>query len=134
MKLINKIFITIFAVLLSTNAVTSAEKWDMALAYGASNFHSANVDKIYRFSDLGHIKKLTISFSDNVGNKLSLRTNLNTDSWVLMDPKDVVDTNGDPTAKSPSLYIRHPYHSDYQHHLLFKLGTIENEIDKKVFH
>ena len=42
MKLINKIFITIFAVLLSTNAVTSAEKWDMALAYGASNFHSAN--------------------------------------------------------------------------------------------
>ncbi len=42
MKLINKIIITMFTVLLSTSVVTSAEKWDMALAYGASNFHSAN--------------------------------------------------------------------------------------------
>ena len=100
-----------------------------------TNFHSANVDKVYRFSELGHIKKLTISFSDNVGNKLSLTNNLNTDDdWVNMDPKDEIDDNGDPTAKSPSQYIRHPYHTDYQHHLLFKLGTIENEIDKKVFH
>ena len=42
MKLINKIIITMFTVLLSTNFASSAEKWDMALAYGASNFHSAN--------------------------------------------------------------------------------------------
>jgi TRAP-type C4-dicarboxylate transport system substrate-binding protein len=42
MKLINKIIIIMFTVLLSTSVVTSAEKWDMALAYGASNFHSAN--------------------------------------------------------------------------------------------
>ena len=37
-----KIFVSIlFSVLLTAN-VTAAEKWDMALAYGASNFHSAN--------------------------------------------------------------------------------------------
>ena len=112
-----------------------------------TNFHSANVDKIYRFSELGHIKKLTINFTDHLGNKLNVSpglnsnntTHLNFDSWVLAEPADEIKT--DPveqfkyvTARSPSLYIRHPYHTDYQHHLLFKLGTIENEIDKKVFH
>ena len=111
-----------------------------------TNFHSANVDKIYRFSELGHIKKLTINFTDHLGNKLNVSpgldsdntTHLNFDSWVLAEPADEIktDTNGAKyiTARSPSLYIRHPYHTDYQNHLLFKLGTIENEIDKKVFH
>lgn len=111
-----------------------------------TNFHSANVDKIYRFSELGHIKKLTINFTDHLGNKLNVSpglnsdntTHLNFDSWVLAEPADEIKTGTDTvkyiTARSPSLYIRHPYHTDYQNHLLFKLGTIENEIDKKVFH
>ena len=112
-----------------------------------TNFHSANVDKIYRFSELGHIKKLTINFTDHLGNKLNVspglnstnNTNLNFDSWVVgTGPADEIKTDTNSvkyiTAKSPSLYIRHPYHTDYQNHLLFKLGTIENEIDKKVFH
>ena len=60
MKLINKIFITIFAVLLSTNAVTSAEKWDMALAYGASNFHSANATEFAKNVSEKSGGKLTI--------------------------------------------------------------------------
>ena len=28
--------------MLNTNLALSGEKWDMALAYGAGNFHSAN--------------------------------------------------------------------------------------------
>ncbi len=42
MKIINKILVLFVAVFLSTNSAISEEKWDMALAYGASNFHSAN--------------------------------------------------------------------------------------------
>jgi len=42
MKLINKIFVLFIAILLNTNSAFTAEKWDMALAYGAGNFHSAN--------------------------------------------------------------------------------------------
>ena len=40
MKIINKILVLFFAILLINVAI--AEKWDMALAYGAGNFHSAN--------------------------------------------------------------------------------------------
>jgi len=42
MKIINKVLAILFALLLTSNFASSAEKWDMALAYGASNFHSAN--------------------------------------------------------------------------------------------
>ena len=42
MKLINRFLVIFFAFLLNTNLVYSGEKWDMALAYGAGNFHSAN--------------------------------------------------------------------------------------------
>ncbi len=41
MKLI-KYFLTIFTSLIIFTNVSLAEKWDMALAYGAGNFHSAN--------------------------------------------------------------------------------------------
>ena len=41
MKLI-KFFLTIFTSLVIFANVSLAEKWDMALAYGAGNFHSAN--------------------------------------------------------------------------------------------
>ena len=41
MKLI-KYFLTIFTSLVIFSNVSLAEKWDMALAYGAGNFHSAN--------------------------------------------------------------------------------------------
>ena len=41
MKLFKILISTITSVLLFAN-VTLAEKWDMALAYGAGNFHSAN--------------------------------------------------------------------------------------------
>ena len=37
-----KYFISILTSLLLLSNVSYAEKWDMALAYGASNFHSAN--------------------------------------------------------------------------------------------
>ena len=41
MKII-KYFISIIASLTLFTNISLAEKWDMALAYGAGNFHSAN--------------------------------------------------------------------------------------------
>ena len=41
MKILKTLFSILFSVLLIAN-VNASEKWDMALAYGASNFHSAN--------------------------------------------------------------------------------------------
>ena len=41
MRLI-KYLSSIFVALILTTNLSFAEKWDMALAYGAGNFHSAN--------------------------------------------------------------------------------------------
>jgi hypothetical protein len=96
-----------------------------------SNYHTANVDKIFRFSELGNIKKLTISFRDHLGNILTM-DNLNDANWVKNEPTDEY-INGIISLKSPSVYIRHPLYSNYQNHILFKLGSIIPEIDKNVY-
>ena len=60
MKLIKNILITLAAILFSTNLVNSAEKWDMALAYGAGNFHSANATEFAKNVSEKSGGKLTI--------------------------------------------------------------------------
>ena len=62
MKLLNKISIIFFALLLNTNLAFSGEKWDMALAYGAGNFHSANATEFAK------------NVSDKSGGKLTIVT------------------------------------------------------------
>ena len=62
MKLINKILVLFVAILFSTNSAFSNEKWDMALAYGASNFHSANAAEFAK------------NVSDKSGGKLTIVT------------------------------------------------------------
>ena len=42
MKLIRNILVTLATLIFSVNIANAGEKWDMALAYGAGNFHSAN--------------------------------------------------------------------------------------------
>ena len=41
MKIFKILVSTLFSIILTANVI-AAEKWDMALAYGAGNFHSAN--------------------------------------------------------------------------------------------
>ena len=43
-----KYFFTILASLLIFSNISLAEKWDMALAYGAGNFHSANATEFQK--------------------------------------------------------------------------------------
>jgi len=42
MKLFRNIFLALVALVFSASLANAGEKWDMALAYGAGNFHSAN--------------------------------------------------------------------------------------------
>ena len=60
MKLLNKILVIFFALLLNTNLAVSGEKWDMALAYGAGNFHSANATEFAKNVSEKSGGKLTI--------------------------------------------------------------------------
>jgi len=60
MKLINKILVIFFALLLNTNLALSVEKWDMALAYGAGNFHSQNATEFAKNVTVKSNGKLTI--------------------------------------------------------------------------
>ena len=60
MKLLNKILVAFIAMLLNINFAFSAEKWDMALAYGAGNFHSANATEFAKNVSNKSGGKLTI--------------------------------------------------------------------------
>ena len=55
-----KYFFTILASLLIFSNISLAEKWDMALAYGAGNFHSANATEFAKIVSEKSDGKLTI--------------------------------------------------------------------------
>ena len=60
MKLFKNILTVLAALLFSVNIVNAAEKWDMALAYGAGNFHSANATEFAKNVSEKSGGKLTI--------------------------------------------------------------------------
>jgi len=60
MKLIRNIILTLVALIFSINVANAGEKWDMALAYGAGNFHSANATEFAKNVTDKSSGKLTI--------------------------------------------------------------------------
>ncbi len=62
MKLIRNIILTLVALIFSINVANAGEKWDMALAYGAGNFHSANATEFAK------------NVTDKSGGKLTIVT------------------------------------------------------------
>jgi len=62
MKLFKNIFLAIVALVFSASVANAGEKWDMALAYGAGNFHSANATEFAK------------NVSDKSGGKLTIVT------------------------------------------------------------
>ena len=56
------IIVALVALLFSVNAANAGEKWDMALAYGAGNFHSANATEFAK------------NVTDKSGGKLTIVT------------------------------------------------------------
>ena len=62
MKLTRNILLTLAALIFSVNIANAGEKWDMALAYGAGNFHSANATEFAK------------NVTDKSGGKLTIVT------------------------------------------------------------
>jgi len=62
MKLLKNIFLTLAALLFGLSFANAGEKWDMALAYGAGNFHSANATEFAK------------NVTDKSGGKLTIVT------------------------------------------------------------
>jgi TRAP-type C4-dicarboxylate transport system substrate-binding protein len=62
MKLIRNIFVVLATLLFSVNLANAGENWDMALAYGAGNFHSANATEFAK------------NVTDKSGGKLTIVT------------------------------------------------------------
>ena len=60
MKLLRNIVLGLAALLFSVNVASAGEKWDMALAYGAGNFHSANATEFAKNVSEKSGGKLTI--------------------------------------------------------------------------
>jgi hypothetical protein len=95
------------------------------------------VDKIYRFSQLGNIKSLTINIADNEGKDYNTQSyKMFTDTHISNNKKCIckVNSNGelirDYTCSCS--YMRHPYYKKFQNTLLLKIGVIENDIDKSI--
>ena len=60
MKVIKNIFLALSALFFSLSIANAGEKWDMALAYGAGNFHSANATEFAKNVTVKSNGKLTI--------------------------------------------------------------------------
>ena len=99
--------------------------------------NTQGVDKIYRFSQLGNIKSLTVNITDNEGKDFNTQSyKMFTDSHISKNKKCIckVNSNGEIIRDygCSCSYIRHPYYKKFQNTLLFKIGVIENDIDKSI--
>jgi hypothetical protein len=99
--------------------------------------NTQGVDKIYRFSQLGNIKSLTINILDNEGKDFNTQSyKMFTDTYIKTNKKCIckVNSNGELARDygCSCSYMRHPYYKKFQNTLLFKVGVIENDIDKSI--
>jgi len=94
------------------------------------------IEKTYRFSNLGNLDSLNIKICNSSGNLI----NINNDSI----DKNVKTSNScycfnqltktyEKKYNCVCSYIRHPYYLKLQNNILFKIGVIETDIDKRVF-
>lgn len=96
------------------------------------------VDKIFRFSSLGNLKSLTITLQDSKGKQLQTVVDQSfIDSHVSASNTCVCqrDANGAVVRdyRCSCNYIRHPFYRKFQNTLMFKIGVVENDIDKGIF-
>ena len=96
------------------------------------------VDKIFRFADLGNIKVMSINIQNYEGilyknqqNNTFIDSHANTYNKCICTN----DTNGNKIINYTCCcsYLRHPNYAKFQNTLVFKIGVIENDIDKAVF-
>ena len=91
--------------------------------------HTTYSNILYKFSDLKNFHSLTFKFYDSLGNQLDASTN----------QVDGTDTNKplaaatDPRTSDyhPDHYLLHPLFKFRQIHMVFKVGILETELNKK---
>jgi hypothetical protein len=99
--------------------------------------NTQGVNKIYRFSQLGNIKSLTINITDNEGKDYNTYSyKMFTDTHISNNKKCICKVNSSGELirdySCSCSYIRHPYYKKFQNTLLLKVGVIENDIDKSI--
>jgi hypothetical protein len=99
--------------------------------------NTQGVGKIYRFSQLGNIKSLNVNILDNEGKDFNTQSyKMFTDTNIKTNKKCIckVNNNGEIIRDygCSCSYMRHPYYKKFQNTLLFKVGVIENDIDKSI--
>jgi hypothetical protein len=99
--------------------------------------NTQGVDKIYRFSQLGNIKSLSVNILDNEGKDFNTQSyKMFTDTHISKNKKCICRPNSDGEIirdyGCSCSYMRHPYYKKFQNTLLFKVGVIENDIDKSI--
>ena len=89
------------------------------------------IEKIYRYSNLGNIDKITINILNSKGNKINI--NIDCIDKNVNTPKNCICNNNIRYYNCSCTYIRHLLYHKFQNLILFKLGYIEPDIDKRVF-
>jgi hypothetical protein len=88
------------------------------------SFKIKNDSVVLKNHDIINISKLNIKCIDEDGNLLQIPN---------LDEVTVTDKYSTNPYSSPKYYIRHPLHSKWQVHLVFKFGTIEPFLQKHFF-
>lgn len=96
------------------------------------------VEKIYRYSDLGNIDQITLRITNSKGipitlNKEAIDTRITTKSVRQCICSKDINGNYVRNYSCSCTYMRHPLYVKFQNNILFKLGFIEPDIDKRVF-
>ena len=94
-------------------------------------------DKVFKFSELGKVNKMTISIRDHNGNQLKNSFTPYIDLDVPRSKTCTCTTDADGylvrNYRCSCSYFRHPYYQHFQNTLIFKISTYEINIDKEIF-
>jgi len=101
--------------------------------YTTSKFN----DKSYKFNNLGHINKMTISIRDPTGTQLKNSYENYLDLIVPRTKTCQCGTDSDGyfvrDYRCACSYFRHPFYHHFQNTMVFKIQAYEINIDKKIF-
>lgn len=96
------------------------------------------VDKIYKFSELGNMSRMLLRLTNSMGKDLT--TNTKAQDMSVSNLSDTICTcttdqfgNYQRNYKCICSYIRHPRYVKNQLDLMFKLGIVETDFDKRPF-
>jgi hypothetical protein len=96
------------------------------------------VDKIFRFSSLGNISSFTIRVANPDGKVFQNQhdnafVDMHADRNKRCECRPDANGNYARNYRCSCTYLRHPFFCKFQNTLVFKVGVIENDMDKAIF-